>query len=119
MSPGPTSAPPPPPDDPVAVARGWLTLALEECPLRSDGALALCAAWDELDLTGSVGLVEPRHSARLDVVRLVDRARSTLRGSVTAIPSPALLPLARALDLLDDAARLLRLEASCEGEPWH
>lgn len=108
-----------PPDDAVAITRGWLVLALEGCATPSSGALALRAAWDELDLTGSVGLVEPRRAARMDTTELVDRARSTLRTSATSLPPAALLPVARALDHLDEAARLLPLDSTCDGHPWH
>jgi hypothetical protein len=112
------STPPRPPDDAVATARGWLALALERCWSPSDAALALCAAWDELDLTGSVGLIEPTRPARLDASKLVGRARAALRGAATSAPAEHLLPIARALDHLDAAAALIRLEESCDGEPW-
>lgn len=105
-------------EDPIAVARGWLALALEQCDTPSAGALALCAAWDELDQTASVGLTTPDRAPRRRVTTFVDHARSTLRASTTSIPATSLLPVARALDHLDDAAELLRLESSCDGEPW-
>lgn len=110
--------PPPRPDDSVAAARGWLALALETCWSPSDAALALCAAWDELDLTDSVGLIEPHRPARLDASRLVDRARAALRDAATSAPTAYLLPIARALDHLDEAAALIPHEESCDGEQW-
>ncbi|MDQ0375948.1 hypothetical protein J2X26_004291 [Cellulomonas humilata] len=107
-----------PPDDAVATARGWLALALEACVTPSAGALALCGTWDELDLTGSLGLVEPPRAGHLDATELVDRARSTLRTYVATAPAETLPPLARALDHLDEAGRLLPMESTCDGQPW-
>ena len=69
-------------------------------------------------LTTLTGLVEPLRPVSLDVIRLVGRARSTLRAGVAAAPEASLLPLARALDHLEAAARLFALEASCDGESW-
>lgn len=35
--------------DPLAVARGFLAVALERCEPTGDAALEICAAWAELD----------------------------------------------------------------------
>jgi hypothetical protein len=91
--------------DPVAVARGFLAVALQRCDPASDEALEICAAWAELDEPGA-----PPEQVDADVPDvfppdvILGIARNVLHAGIfTVIPARRVYALAWAIRHLDTA----------------
>jgi len=89
--------------DPIAVARGFLAVALERCDPASDAALEICAAWAELDEPGV-----PPERIDTDIPEvfppdvILGIARGVLYGAIfTILPARRVFALAWAIRHLD------------------
>lgn len=98
------------------VLRGLIGVALERTDPAGDGALALCEAWEAMDLDPDQGFEEPRVSAAVSGGSLVAAARRFVRQAAVVAEDATLAALVEVADHLERAERLLEAETTCDGD---
>lgn len=103
--------------DPVAVARGFLAVALQRCDPASDAALEICAAWAELDEPGSPPeQVDTEIPGAFPPDVILGIARNVLHAAIFTITPPCrVYALAWAIRHLDTATTHLAAPAPNPG----
>lgn len=95
--------------DPVAVARGLLSTAIERCEPGSEAGLEICAAWEELEEPGTVpDVVDAATPPAAGPVELLAQARSVLLAAIPSVqPAMRAIGLGSAVQRIDAAMTAL------------